>query len=108
MHKRNLPHIYPENAAFFITFRLKNSIPVEFLEKIKADREFSILQINRSNLSEIEKMEAIYLEEKRFFGNYDRAFLTLATISSKFTLKKSAISANLSMESLLSPVSYLA
>jgi putative transposase len=71
MHKQSLPHIYPKNAAFFITFRLKNSVPTEILEKLKDDKDFKIKQIKVSTMSEQEKMEAIYSEEKRFVARYD-------------------------------------
>lgn len=71
--KRNLPHIYPKGAIFFITFRLRNSIPLEVLRKINYKKEVAILAIRQNKkLSEIEKREAIYIEEKRFFGKYDK------------------------------------
>ena len=72
MHKRNLPHIYPPEAAFFITFRLKNSIPREVLAKMKEDEEQRIAEIRQSKLSEAEKEEAIYVEKKRFFSRSNR------------------------------------
>ncbi len=74
VHQRNLPHIYVERAIFFITFRLKNSIPLEVLEKMKAEKEMKMLEIMQNkNLSESQKKEALYVEEKRFFGKYDQA-----------------------------------
>lgn len=79
MHRRNLPHIYPESATLFITFRLKNSIPVDVLEKMKEEKEFRIRQIELSRIPETDKIEAIYLEEKRFFGKYDNALHKFAT-----------------------------
>jgi REP element-mobilizing transposase RayT len=79
MHKRNLPHIYPQDAAFFITFRLKNSIPREVLAKMKEDEEQRIAEIRQSKLSEADKNEAIYTEKKRFFSRYDKALEKYAT-----------------------------
>ncbi len=73
MTTRNLPHIYPPEAAFFITFRLKNSIPRDVLFKMKEEQEFKIAEIMQSKLSEREKEEAIYVLKKRFFAQYDRA-----------------------------------
>ena len=32
-YRRNLPHINPENAVFFITYRLAGSIPRQFIDK---------------------------------------------------------------------------
>ena len=72
--KRNLPHIYPKGAIFFITFRLRNSIPLEVLKKMRYEKEITILAIRQNKkLSEIEKREAVYIEEKRFFRKYDKA-----------------------------------
>ncbi len=34
-YRRNLPHILPVGATFFITFRLKNSLPKVVLQRIK-------------------------------------------------------------------------
>jgi REP element-mobilizing transposase RayT len=71
MHQRNLPHIYPKGASFFITFRLKNSIPFEILAQLQEERNLIIEQTKQLNLNELEKREVIYNEEKRFFGKYD-------------------------------------
>jgi putative transposase len=79
MHKRNLPHIYPEGADFFVTFRLKNSIPLLVLEKMQEVKELKIAQIEQSKLTEDEKKMAIYAEEKRFFLQYDNTLHKYAT-----------------------------
>lgn len=47
-HRRNLPHIYPEGAIFFVTFRLKNSIPLEVLGKMQEDRALKFEEIKRN------------------------------------------------------------
>ena len=79
IRRRNLPHIYPPDAAFFITFRLKNSIPQKVLFKMKEEQELKIAEITKSKLSEIEKEEAIAAEKKRFFARYDKALEKYAT-----------------------------
>ena len=38
-YKRRLPHIQIPGATYFVTFRLKNSLPVEVLEKLSAESE---------------------------------------------------------------------
>jgi putative transposase len=38
-YRRNLPHIHPVGATFFVTFRLANSIPLSVLLGLKAERE---------------------------------------------------------------------
>jgi REP element-mobilizing transposase RayT len=40
-YRRRLPHIQPEGATFFITFRLAGSLPVEVIEKLRAEHEKS-------------------------------------------------------------------
>ncbi|MFI5252801.1 MAG: transposase [Bacteroidota bacterium] len=37
-YRRNLPHIHSENAVFFITFRLVNSLPAAVVEKLKQEQ----------------------------------------------------------------------
>jgi REP element-mobilizing transposase RayT len=34
-HRRNLPHLYYDKGFYFITSNLANSIPIEFLRKLK-------------------------------------------------------------------------
>jgi REP element-mobilizing transposase RayT len=34
-HRRNLPHIYRDNSTYFITYRLKGTIPINVLEELK-------------------------------------------------------------------------
>jgi REP element-mobilizing transposase RayT len=36
---RHLPHWQPPNAVFFVTFRLKNSLPYEIIESLQAEKE---------------------------------------------------------------------
>ena len=38
-YRRNLPHIHPENTPIFITFRLADSLPLEIMEQLFAERE---------------------------------------------------------------------
>jgi len=53
-HRRNLPHLYFNEGIYFITTRLKNSIPLEKLEQLKNETK---------NISD-EK-------QKRLFKKYD-------------------------------------
>lgn len=56
-HRRNLPHLYYNEGKYFITFRLADSLPLEFLKKLH--KEF-----NNSN-------EELSLKEKTIFKKYD-------------------------------------
>lgn len=56
-HRRNLPHLYYNEGKYFITFRLADSLPLEFLKKLH--KEF-----NNSK-------EELSLKEKKIFKKYD-------------------------------------
>ncbi|OGU34170.1 MAG: hypothetical protein A2068_02660 [Ignavibacteria bacterium GWB2_35_6b] len=59
-HRRNLPHIYIPERTYFITFRLKGSLPQNIINKL------------RSNADRLSALQSVrYKEEKRFFKNYD-------------------------------------
>jgi putative transposase len=78
--RRNLPHLYPPNVVFFITFRLKNSIPAVAIAKLREEKEQATLAIQQNKkLSDAQKSIAIYNEEKRFFGSYDKMLDKYAT-----------------------------
>ena len=36
-HRRNLPHLFFTDGIYFITARLKNSIPIEKLDQLKIE-----------------------------------------------------------------------
>jgi REP element-mobilizing transposase RayT len=72
MQKRNLPHIYPSEATFFVTFALKNAIPKEVLEKLKEEKDLKIKEIELKKLYKRDEKESIYKEEKRFFAKFDK------------------------------------
>ena len=53
-YRRNLPHINPENAVFFITYRLAGSLPKHILEQSSYDKE-----ISENPTNYFEKLEAL-------------------------------------------------
>ena len=67
-YRRILPHIQPFGAAFFVTFRLKDSIPTVKLLEIKEAHEYKIMEIERLGL---QNETLIYEERKRFFAKFD-------------------------------------
>ncbi len=70
-YRNSLPHIQPIGATFFVTFRLKDSIPRNKLWELKQAYEEKINEIRLANeLSDIDGL--IYDERKRFFGKYDQ------------------------------------
>jgi putative transposase len=60
-YRRRLPHVQAEGATYFVTFRLANSLPVEILERLKAETQ----KINSL------PAEQALLAHKRWFTRYD-------------------------------------
>lgn len=56
-HRRNLPHLHYNEGDYFITFRLKDSLPSSEVQKLKEDLENS--------------PEELSIKEKRLFKRYD-------------------------------------
>jgi REP element-mobilizing transposase RayT len=61
-YRRNLPHIQPKNGAFFVTFRLFNSIPESVLKQLsesylkrKNDKKFSSVELKIQHFDAYEK-----------------------------------------------------
>lgn len=74
-YSRNLPHWQPNNAEFFVTFRLANSLPKPAVDRIKSDWE--ILKQEIQNYSESENKEPDNLielrkKQKLLFKKYEK------------------------------------
>jgi putative transposase len=70
VYRRNLPHLQPPGATFFITFRLAGSIPAAVIAALYAEAEQTRAELERAPDSP-ERAERLYLEERRFFGKWD-------------------------------------
>jgi len=69
-YRRNLPHIHPSGAIFFVTFRLAGSLPVEVIERLR--KEFREEQQRLSDrFSGATLQRERYKVQKKFFGRYD-------------------------------------
>ena len=64
-YKRNLPHIHPEGYPLFVTIRLADSLPLEILAELKAQRERELN--SKPNISASDRYEI----QRRHFGRYD-------------------------------------
>jgi putative transposase len=62
-YRRKLPHIQPQGATFFVTFRLAGSLPDAVIELLKAEHETE--RLAATTISEE------YVVEKRYFGRFD-------------------------------------
>lgn len=67
----NLPHIYPEGATFFITFRLSDSLPQDVVKAIKGELEIEVRKIKSSSKSPIDKAANIKLLKQDLFGKFE-------------------------------------
>lgn len=65
-HRRNLPHLYFSDGIYFITSRLKNSIPIEKLEQMKNDS----LRITDENQKRLFRKYDALLDSGNFGENY--------------------------------------
>lgn len=71
-YHRKLPHFQPAEATFFVTFRLAGSIPAEVIRRLRENYELvqkGILE--QKDLTEKERRELIYAEQKRLFATTD-------------------------------------
>lgn len=69
-YRRKLPHWHPEGATCFITFRLANSLPLQVIEELKAQREREG-EIIRANFNGAQQREELYNLDKKYFGHFD-------------------------------------
>ena len=67
-YRRSLPHIQPVGACFFVTFRLKNSIPRAKLYELKQAYDEKIAPLKGRSIAK----EDMYKEQKRHFAKYDQ------------------------------------
>jgi hypothetical protein len=48
-YRRHLPHWQPQNAIFFVTFRLKNSLPDAVIESLREEQERAEHALDKRN-----------------------------------------------------------
>ncbi|WP_169239660.1 REP-associated tyrosine transposase [Candidatus Roseilinea sp. NK_OTU-006] len=69
-YRRNLPHIHPSHATFFITFRLAGSLPPEIIERLREEFQAEERRLQQT-LSGAALLSERYKIQKKFFGRYD-------------------------------------
>jgi putative transposase len=67
-YRRHLPHWQPRDAVYFVTFRLKNSLPIEVIKSLKEEREHTKALLE--GFPKTEREGRNYLEERRYFGKW--------------------------------------
>ena len=68
-YHKNLPHIQPIGATFFVTFRLKGSLPPHFMSNLTEDYEAKVAEILSCDY--LDREVEIYRQQKIFFKRYD-------------------------------------
>jgi len=72
IYRRNLPHIQPEEAVFFITYCLDGVLPIDRISQIKDERELKKKEILREQkLSKNELNEKLRTLHDFYFGKYE-------------------------------------
>ena len=64
-YRRHLPHWQPRNAIFFVTFRLKGSLPYEVIEALRAERD-------REKILQAQLPERTCLDDLETGGYFDK------------------------------------
>jgi putative transposase len=70
---RNLPHIMPVGASFFVTWRLFGSIPKNKAELFKAQRAFSLNELEHQKLSPEEYNLAVLKIQNAYYQRFEDA-----------------------------------
>jgi REP element-mobilizing transposase RayT len=71
-YRRNLPHVQPEGATLFVTFRLANCLPLEVIHRLQEEKEQAERQIHRI-ADEQERENQLALGQRRHFEKWDEA-----------------------------------
>jgi len=89
-YKRNLPHYLPENAIFFVTYRLANSLPKVIVDELKRENEDIEFKLKSEKESKQKNIALINLR-KKYFAKFDQ-YLDSSTTGSLW-LKEDKIAA---------------
>jgi putative transposase len=70
-YKRNLPHYQPLGYAFFVTYRLNGSLPVQIIKRLKQERE-SELKVIEGFTDKTKRFEQYRKYQSVYFGKFDK------------------------------------
>lgn len=74
-----LPHYQPANAKFFVTWRLKNSLPTIKVTELKEAFELETKEIIRSSMSQVEEADRLATARKRHLVRYEELLHQIQT-----------------------------
>jgi putative transposase len=70
-YQRNLPHIQPTEAVFFITARLAGSLPVSVVNQLKEESERALQRLAETS-DDVDALDKAKLDyQKRYFVRFD-------------------------------------
>ena len=67
-YRRNLPHLQPLGATFFITFRLTGSLPKSLIEQRKQERNW-LTHLEQTNPDHFKRVESDF--ERKWFAKFE-------------------------------------
>lgn len=70
-YRQRLPHIQPVGAAFFVTFRLYDSVPKNTIHTLKEKYDKKISEVAQKILNTYLKNLEIFALRKQYFFEYD-------------------------------------
>ncbi len=68
-YRRDLPHIQPIGGTFFVTYRLKDTLPRTVAEQFKQEKQARYRQLREAEDETLK--QRLYEEQKRQFARYD-------------------------------------
>jgi putative transposase len=68
-YRRHLPHWQPKGAVFFVTFRLKGSLPSEVIKSLREEHERAKIALH--SLPEPERASQIRPNNQRYFDKWE-------------------------------------
>ena len=71
IYRRNLPHIQPDNAVFFITYILDGALPKPVIKRLRLERELKLAELEKQNFSPSEIKHLITQTHEFYFGKYE-------------------------------------
>ena len=75
-YRRNLPHIQPPGASFFITFRLAGSLPLDVVKQWNLERQW-LRHLSETNPNHFDQVKHEF--DRRWFAKFE-ALLDCATV----------------------------
>ena len=70
-HRSRLPHVTPLGATFFVTFRVKDALPLRLMQGLRFEYEQSVALLSKSSLPCLQKRQELAKTRYKYFCTYD-------------------------------------